>query len=153
MKNYLLVGVAVIVVAFAANQVMSEPVPVPDDREQAARPKISIEQVKNFRDALAGSVHAQGESRDEDSSRDTELLAALDRYLAKEQLSKIVVQLEEFVKHSASTPEAQKAAAAIAILKGDDMEREFNRQNFGSSIVRPRPGSARPTRIESTEEQ
>ena len=123
MKKKLLFGVVLLVMGYAAGQVMSQSTPVPvSQRARQNRPTPNskpsiVAQVQAVREHLVTSL--ERDPGGTSSVRDSQLIKALDNYLAADRLSEIVTTLEEFVAISPGTDEATRAAKAIQILKNE----------------------------------
>lgn len=126
MKRNLLVGVALLVVGYGVGQLMSQPRFVntaganqprtfnPPNMGQNRRPITFNEKVKIFKDELSGEMNNLRDSHT--SARGTELMTALDNFIAADELGGIISELQTFLVQSAGTGEAKKAAAAVEIL-------------------------------------
>jgi hypothetical protein len=123
MKKNLIVGLMLLVVGYAASQVMSQSPPnkpgLPanfDEKQDAASFRESFnDDIQRVREKLAANLRLQIDPLPQDVA----LLKSLDKYIASNKLGKIIMDLEEFAKQSPQTDEAKKAIAAIQVLKAE----------------------------------
>ena len=123
MKKKLIFGIVMLGLGYAASQVMSQSPPprqraapvVDRQPEEAGFREGFNDEIRRVRDKLADNLAAQRDP----FPRDSALLKALDKYIASDKLSKIIMELDEFAKQSPETDEAKKAIDAIQLLTAE----------------------------------
>lgn len=130
MKKKLIFGFMMISLGYAASQVLSQSPPVRQRAAEVSEPprqrtpevvgrqpgaagfrESFNDEIQRLRDKLAENPDPQ--------PRDAALLKALDKYIASDKLSKIIMDLEAFAKQAPETDEAKKAIEAVQLLKAE----------------------------------
>lgn len=145
------IGIVLSLVVLSAAIMAARP-PGTEIDEQAGSLAALAEVPRRAQDPLdqqARMLHEQLKSRlatgTEPTKREAELKQALDRYFAGSKIEQAIELLEQIISEAEGTPEANKASAAIQLLKGSGAGGQFREEKLESNLgdfptpIRPTP--------------